>query len=229
MMHKVLKQTLRILWRTIRALVVFIAVYAICAWSLSRIEVPEEHDGPEVVTAYILSNGVHTDIVVPVHTAYKDWTEKVPYTNTVGRDSSAAWLGVGWGDKGFYLETPTWGDLTPRIAFKAMFGLGGSAVHATFHRQMEEGPLCKRISLSSAQYERLVAYIESSFQVDTRGRTQAIRTSANYGDTDAFYEGVGSYSLFHTCNTWANSALKACGQKACWWTPMDTGILRQYD
>jgi hypothetical protein len=39
---------------------------------------------------------------------------------------------------------------------------------------------------------------------------------------------VGSYNLFHTCNTWTNDALKAGGQKACWWTPFDAGIFRQY-
>jgi len=34
--------------------------------------------------------------------------------------------------------------------------------------------------------------------------------------------------LFHTCNTWANNALKACGQKASLWTPFDTGIFYHY-
>ena len=31
---------------------------------------------------------------------------------------------------------------------------------------------------------------------------------------DAFYEAKGRYSLFFTCNTWTNNALKICKQKA---------------
>jgi uncharacterized protein (TIGR02117 family) len=224
-----LKRTLLLLLQSLLVLVGLIALYVVAALSLPHIPVPAEERSGDDVTAYILSNGVHTDIVMPVRTNAMDWTRDVSFANTTGQDSSAAWVGFGWGDKGFYLETPTWGDLTARIAFKAMFGLGNSAMHATFHQQLEEGPICKRMTMSHAQYQRLVIYIRNSFAYDEQGRTQAIITHANYGSTDAFYEGVGSYSLFHTCNTWANNALKACGQRACWWTPLDTGILRQYE
>lgn len=222
----------RILLFALRSVAVFVGlllVYAITALVLSHITVPAESDGGDEVTAYILSNGVHTDIVVPVRTGTVDWTRDVSFAHTMGHDSTAAWVGFGWGDKGFYLETPTWGDLTARVAFKAMFGLGNSAMHATYHHRLDEGPLCKRITLSGAQYQRLADYLHNSFALDAQGRTQVIDTRANYGPTDAFYEGVGRYSLFHTCNSWANGALKASGQKACWWTPLDTGILRQYE
>ena len=50
----------------------------------------------------------------------------------------------------------------------------------------------------------------------------------DYGKNDAFYEATGRYSLFHTCNTWTNNALKIAGQKACVWTPFDTGIFYHY-
>jgi uncharacterized protein (TIGR02117 family) len=222
-------QVLRILWRALLVLVALIALYLLAAWALSHVAVAAEAEQGGDVPVYILSNGVHTDIIVPVRTREMDWTRSAPFTNTAGRDSTAAWVGFGWGDKGFYLETPTWGDLTARVAFNAAFGLSTSAMHATFHQHLEEGDACKRMSLTHAQYERLVAYIEQSFAHDAAGRTLLIVTDANYGPTDAFYEGVGSYSLFHTCNTWTNNALKACGQKACWWTPFDSGILRQYE
>ncbi|MEO8589670.1 MAG: TIGR02117 family protein [Flavobacteriales bacterium] len=219
----------RLLLRLLGLVAALILIYVIAALSLSRIAVPAEANGGTDVTTYILSNGVHTDIVVPVRSSDMDWTRDVSFANTTGHDSSATWVGFGWGDKGFYLETPTWGDLTARVACNAMFGLGHSAMHATFHQQLEEGALCKRITLSHAQYRRLVAYIQDSFAHNAQGHTQAISTHANYGSSDAFYEGVGSYSLFHTCNCWANDGLKACGQKACWWTPTDSGILGQYE
>ncbi|MFP3836064.1 DUF2459 domain-containing protein, partial [Chryseobacterium sp. SIMBA_028] len=47
-------------------------------------------------------------------------------------------------------------------------------------------------------------------------------------DNDAFYDAKGTYSFFYTCNTWANNALKAAGQKAALWTPSDFGIFQHY-
>lgn len=223
-----LKQILRTMGRVLGAFIALIGLYLLAAFVLSRIPVAAEEGGGNDVAIYILSNGVHTDIVVPVRTRQMDWSGLVPYRNTIGQDSSAAWVGFGWGDKGFYLETPTWGDLTPRVAFIAVSGLGTAAMHATFHRQLTEGDDCKRIMLSAGQYTRLVAYLRKSFAYDAGGRTIHIGAHAHYGPADAFYEGVGRYHLFYTCNTWTNDALKACGQKACWWTPFDTGVFRQY-
>ncbi len=82
--------------------------------------------------------------------------------------------------------------------------------------------------ISNAEYARLVNYISNSFQKDSTGHVVGIVTNANYNNADAFYEAKGSYSMLHTCNTWANNALKSCGQKACWWTPFDTGIFLKY-
>ena len=45
---------------------------------------------------------------------------------------------------------------------------------------------------------------------------------------DAFYDAKGKYSLFYTCNTWANCALKAANQKASLWTVYDKGIFCHY-
>ena len=57
------------------------------------------------------------------------------------------------------------------------------------------------------------------------GKPMYIETDAQYGQNDAFYEANGKYNFTHTCNTWANNALKASGQKAPLWTPFDRGFL----
>ena len=82
--------------------------------------------------------------------------------------------------------------------------------------------------INKAQYSRLIQFISDSFQKDTSGNFINIITNENYGKTDAFYEANGSYSVFRTCNTWANSALKASGQKCCYWTALDSGIFSKY-
>lgn len=204
-----------------------ILIYLLAAFCLSRISVAKE-TGTASDIIYIQTNGVHTDIVVPVRNAYKDWSQQVKFSNTLANDTTMQWLAFGWGDRGFYLETPTWADLKASVALNAALGLGKSAIHSTFYRTMNEDESCKKIEISHDQYQRLTNYIMRSFRTDDDGNVIPIVTTANYNKTDAFYEAEGSYSLFFTCNTWANSALKACGQESCLWTPFDTGIFYHY-
>lgn len=212
----------------ILSFVLFVSVYLLGVFVLSIIPVAKEPGVSNDVAIYILTNGDHTDVIVPVKNAVKDWSNEIKYENTISRDTTAKYVALGWGDKGFYLNTPTWAQLKFSVAFKAAFALSTSAIHATFCNIPQTGVGCKQIMISNSQYARLVAYVDNSFKRDTQGRVINIKTSANYDSHDAFYEAKGSYNLFYTCNTWANNALKACGQKACLWTPYDRGIFYQY-
>lgn len=224
-MKKILKKSGVVLGSIVAALV----LYLLTAFCLSRIPVNADAVTSNDVEIYILTNGVHTDIVVPVKSEEMDWSQWVPFSNTISKDSTAKWLAMGWGDKGFYLETPTWNDLKASTAFKAAFGLSSSAMHCTYYNTMKEGESCKKIGITHQQYRQMTSYISNSFQKDAQGRPIWIKTDAHYGNNDAFYEGIGSYSLFKTCNTWANAALKSGERKACLWTAFDTGIFNLYD
>ncbi|MGL4630114.1 MAG: TIGR02117 family protein [Leadbetterella sp.] len=206
----------------------FILIYLLSAYLLPKIAVNNNSNEKDEVSIFIKTNGVHTDIVVPVRNNQKDWSKLVKFENTSSKDTLYTYLGLGWGDKGFYLETPTWADLKTSVAFKAATGLSTTAIHATYFKAIKENVDCKKIDISKNQYAQLIEYIENSFQKDTDGNAIYINTDANYGKTDAFYEANGSYSLFHTCNTWANNGLKSCGQKCAFWTPTDTGIFLHY-
>lgn len=206
----------------------FIVLYGCSVFILSKIPVNSkvariEND----VTIYIKTNGVHTDIVVPVRNEIKDWTKEIKVENTKGKDSSMAYIAFGWGDKGFYLNTPRWSDLKYSTAFNAAFGLGDSAMHATFLKEISINNNCIRLGISKENYKRLIAYIEGSFQLDVQQMPIFI-ASTTYGLNDSFYEAKGSYSLFYTCNTWANNAVKSANQKAALWTVTDTGIFCHY-
>jgi uncharacterized protein (TIGR02117 family) len=146
----------------------------------------------------------------------------------LGRDSSDNFIALGWGDKGFYLETPTWNDLKFSTAFKAVFGLDHTAVHATYYRNPQTNENCRRIQLTNEEYRRLISFIFSSLTLNKDSLPENIKTKAVYGRDDAFYEANGRYNLFRTCNTWTNTALKISGQKACFWTPFQSGVMRLY-
>lgn len=225
---KPLRRILRILLKFLLGILAFFILYIIVALILPRFSVNAEDQNPkEDVAIYIKSNGVHTDIVVPIKTEYKDWSEKLKFEHIPSRDSTMQFIGIGWGDKGFYLNTPEWSDLKFSTAFNAAFYLGTSAMHATFYKQIKENENCIKINISKEEYANLVKYIEDSFQLDANGNPILINATT-YGQNDSFYEANRKYSLFYTCNTWANNALKSADQKAAVWSPTDTGIFRHY-
>lgn len=225
---KPMLKILTILGIFVLTLLILLAIYFLMTFVLSRIAVKAEPRASHDITIYLLTNGVHADIVVPAKTDQKDWTKQIRYDYTRANDSSKTYLAFGWGDKGFYLDTPTWADLKFTTAFNAAFGLSTAAIHATYYHPLSENENCVKIRISKEQYARLIEFIDRSFKKDGSGNYQHIKTDAVYGDNDAFYEAIGSYHLFFTCNTWANNALKSCGQKASLWTPFDTGIFYHY-
>jgi uncharacterized protein (TIGR02117 family) len=223
-----LKKALKILLKSVLFFLGFILLYVISTYILSKITIDKETDTKPEVEIFILTNGVHTDIVMPTKNDQIDWSKQIQFQNTKSADSTYQYIAMGWGDKGFYLETPDWSDLKASVAFKAATGLSTTAIHTTYYKQMKLGDDCKSMLISKDQYSRLIAYITESFQKDDSGNFLSIKTDANYGKTDAFYEANGSYSMFHTCNSWANSGLKASGQKCCFWTATDSGIFSKY-
>ncbi len=225
---KFLRKCLVLSGKVILGLILFIALYLGSAYVLSRIATDTEPVVADGTDIFIITNGVHTDLVLPIKTKEINWSDLIPFSNTTGKDTLMKYVAFGWGDRGFYLETPTWADLKVTTAFKAAFSLGSSALHTTFYKRIRESDTCKRITLSNDQYRQLVKYIRETILMASDGKAIYIDTNANYGQNDAFYEALGSYNLFHTCNTWANDGLKSCGQKASLWTPFDTGIFYHY-
>ena len=224
-----MKKIILVILKTIWAILGVVALYLFFAFFIPYIEVPaKEVQKSKNITAYILTNGVHTDLVVPIKSAEIDWSKEIPFDNTVSKRTDFKYLSIGWGDKGFYLDTPTWAELKVSTAFHAAFWLGESAMHTTFYKAMTEGDDCKKIMLTKAQYVDLVKFVDSKFDKNSAGQNILIKTDAVYNDDDAFYEAQGSYSFLYTCNTWTNNALKAAGQKAALWTPTDFGIFQHY-
>ena len=81
------------------------------------------------------------------------------------------------------------------------------------------------MALSEAAYRRLCDFIEGSFQKDASGAFVLV-PGKGYGADDNFYEAVGSYHPFNTCNVWTNRGLKDCGVRTALWSPFPQGVLR---
>jgi len=227
-MKKFFLNTIKSIFYSISTIILLIVIYYLCAILFSRITIyPNDDKIEKNIDIYLISNGFHSDIVVPIKSKEMYWSEVIKYEHTLSNDSSFNFIAFGWGDRKFYIETPTWSHLKYDVAMQALFLLNRSAIHATFFREMFESESCIKVSISSQNYKKLVEYIKNELIFDENGRAKLIK-NLQYDDNDAFYEAKGSFTLFYTCNTWVNDALKSSNQKACLWTPFEEGILYQY-
>jgi uncharacterized protein (TIGR02117 family) len=178
------------------------------------------------VEIYIKTNGVHTDIVLPLRNGVRDWSTFVNAGETRSKSTDFNHVAFGWGDKGFYLETSSWSDLKFKTAFNACFSLGTCAMHVNFFTGVEESKNCKRILINEENYKILCRYVERSFL--KQDESLNLIKGRSYGANDLFYDAEGSYSMFYTCNSWVNEGLKEAGIKSCLWTIFDFGIFNKY-
>jgi uncharacterized protein (TIGR02117 family) len=207
-----------------------ILLYILSTFILSRITVEGRDNQGATIQIYLMKSGVHSDFIVPVVNDIKDWRTEFPLSNTGFKDSSSQLVSIGWGDKTFYMNTPTWGDLSVKTALTVPFGLGPSAIHATYYQQLLDDRPIVGLRLTPKQYQKLVHYIENTLERAKNGQTKYIKATLPGVVTgnDAYYAAKGRYSLFFTCNSWVNAGLKACQQKACYWTAFAGGIFYQY-
>lgn len=225
-----MKKTLYLILKVLAGIVGIVLLYVVLALVIPLIPVEKKAITEKAeIPIYIYTNGVHTDIVMPIKSEEIDWSKKILFENTNSKSTDFNYVGIGWGDKGFYLDTPTWADLKFSTAFYAAFWLGESAMHCTFYKTIKEGDDCKKIMITKSQYADLIQFVDSKFDKNAAGQNIVIPTDAVYSSDDAFYEANGSYSFLYTCNTWSNNALKAAGQKAALWTPTDFGIFQHYE
>ena len=222
-------KTIKKLLKYLAIFILSLVTYLLFVTLLSFVSVNKDvSENQKEIPIYILTNGVHTDIVLPIKNEHHDWSTQLKFEHTKSKDTMYQYVALGWGDKGFYLETPTWADLKASTALKAASGLSTSAMHVTFYKHLKENQSCKKIQISLENYKKLITFINESFQTKS-GEFLKIETDAVYGKHDVFYEANGSYSLFYTCNSWANQALKAANQKAALWTISHSGIFRHYE
>ncbi|WP_052738835.1 TIGR02117 family protein [Pontibacter korlensis] len=205
-------------------------LFLLAALLLSSITVNEGYaqvqPQEEYIEIFITSNGVHTDIVVPVSTAYIDWRRKLPLPHFGGVDSTYYYVAFGWGDRRFYMETPEWKDLTPGVAITASLWPTRTAMHVEYIRSKLIPTKRQRpLQITPEQYQQLITYIDNSFVQQDNGRYMHI-SGSGYSGQDTFYEAHGRFYLLKNCNNWVNQGLKSMGVRTAVWAPIPYAIMR---
>lgn len=209
-------------------LLALVLLFLLSGFILSSIPVNRgyaQSQSPDSIEIFVTSNGVHTDIVVPVATPHRDWRQLLPLHHYGAVDSSYRYVAFGWGDRRFYMQTPEWTDLTPNVAFTAALWPTRTAMHVEYiQNKLIPTKRQRPILISAEQYRQLIAYIDASF-VRQQGQYTHIPNSG-YTPHDTFYEAHGRFYLLKNCNNWVNQGLKSMNVRAPLWAPFPYAIMR---
>lgn len=228
-----MKALLKIFRRLLQSILLFLelflafgAIYFLFMIFGHYITTGEIYTNKEPNKIYISSNGVHTDIVLPLKNELHNWDDFLdltPYNNS----KQAQYIAIGWGDKGFYLDTPTWSDLKASTAINAALLPSPTAMHVSLYsKEPQVGERIKLLYVPNHNYSQLIHFILGSF--DLENDQPILIPNSGYTSNDNFYEAKGNYHLFKTCNTWTNLALKSANLKTGIWALYQDAILYPY-
>jgi uncharacterized protein (TIGR02117 family) len=179
------------------------------------------------VRIYVESNGIHTGLVLPMTAAGVDWHDLLrPEDVRDPRYAGYSHVSIGWGERTFYLETPTWGDVRLKTVSAAAIGSDRTVMHVDHVPEPRvgadsEGDI-RAITLRPEEYRRLAEFIHMSFKNEGGERPAH---QFGYDVYDSFYDARGHYSAITTCNTWTGNALRHAGVRVGAWTPFPVTVL----
>jgi uncharacterized protein (TIGR02117 family) len=211
--------TRRWLLRAALAILALPVLFALAAWIGSSIPRNGDWEEPGTgVTIMVGDNGVHTEIVMPIAAEGHDWRAHFapgeidaplrPYTH----------VAVSWGERTFFLETPTWADLELGNALGALTG-GEALLHVAWYVRPAPSEDFRELRIGAAQYRALAGAIAADLEADPQ-------VFAGYGRNDVFYSARGTYHLGRTCNQWTSDRLAEAGIETGWWTPLSGGVMK---
>lgn len=170
------------------------------------------------VHIFVEDNGVHTGLILPVSAAGVDWGPSFPASDIADpRYARLGWRAFGWGDRAFYVETPTWADVKVSTIARAAVGSTRTVLHVEHRPQPHVDKYTREIVITEDQYRRLADHIRAT--IGPGGKI-----AKGYGVNDVFYDGQGTYSMFHTCNAWTGRGLASAGVRVGVWTPFPIDV-----
>ena len=227
--------TKRRLWlrRALKALALLVAVplFYLTAGAIGSL-IPANADWREPETGipiFVRTNGVHTWLLLPKVAGGVDWRPLAdPHHIRDKRYGHGFYLAFGFGNRDFYLNTPTWADLSIPTALAAAFGRGPGLMHVEHVYRPRPNEYQKALTLRPDEYRRLAAHIRKSFVFDANGEPIPL-IGRGYGPADIFYEARGAYNGARTCNEWTGEALREAGVRTGLWTPFSPSIMWRLD
>lgn len=171
------------------------------------------------VRVFVYSDNFHSEFFLPVVNDQMDWSKTFGDGFFQADIEPYKYLAIGWGDRKFFVETPTWDDFNTATALRAFFWPTDTTLHVTYQRTPLEGEFVRQVILTEDQYQALVSYIDQFIERDSDGNPIQL-PNTGYTQKDTFFKSNGSYHIFWTCNAWVNQGMKQVGIRAPLYTPL---------
>ena len=220
-----MRRLAKIIGGLIACVVVLLGGYVVAAVILTRVPVNADFEPVAGgIPIRLVDNGVHVDLHLPIVTERVDWRQVFPLSDFPRPPANPATIAFGWGDRDFYLNTPTWDEFELETGVRAALGLGGTVLRVGYWHHFVDGDTVATTTISAEAYGRLVDYILATIRPDLGGRPIRI-SGAAYRGNDGFYEAYGAYNVFVTCNEWVRRGLESAGIRTSWWSPLPGAML----
>lgn len=174
------------------------------------------------------SGGIHADIIVPVRHPIWDWQRYLSLPE-IGRDAKENYnyLSFGWGDRDFYMQTPTLAEANPALAARAVLMPTPATMHVLGYREIPQALEVKCARISRDDYLKLQQFIWASFELGDSG--QPMRLGNGYYNSSGFYAATGDYSILRHCNTWLAEGLRRADVNTPLWAWSPAAILFHFN
>ncbi|WP_052245349.1 TIGR02117 family protein [Halocynthiibacter namhaensis] len=169
------------------------------------------------IDVMLVGGKIHYDILLPANIQTRS---ALRFTRDAGIPTDhpgVKWFLVGWGAEQFYTSAGDYTDVKAGDVLRAITG-DDSVLRVDALGELRPDIDAHTISLSSVQYNALLASITESFSRDGFGRPQVL-DHPGFTQTDRFFHAIGRFSALRTCNVWLGEQLRAAGLRFGVWTP----------
>jgi uncharacterized protein (TIGR02117 family) len=182
---------------------------------------------PDCSVKVCLDNtGIHSNFILPEATNHFDWHQYLSIEN-IGkyRVSDYKYLSFGWGDKDFYMSTPSLSNLNLSIALalKALFLPTPSVIYIKGYNFLPINVEIKCVNIGVIDYLKLTNFIINTFELNKNN--EILRIGDGHTDNAGFYAAKGSYSILRNCNSWVAEGLRKANINTPLWSGLPAPIM----
>lgn len=166
--------------------------------------------------------GIHSDIIVPIKNDIFDWQQFLSLANNGREDSTNyRYLSFGWGDRDFYMQSPTQLKQILTLGFQALFFSDASVIRVQLYQTLPRNMEIKCVGISKSNYLNLIQFIKNSFRLDNSGVIKLNYNSINV----KFYAAKAQYSILQNSNNWTAAGLQKAQVNTPIWAGLSTAIM----
>lgn len=216
-------------WNAIKrfiALVIAIVILAaIAGWAGSSIARNSDWEEPSNgIPIMLATNGVHTELVLPIDHNGKDWRIVFPGAGDPIKGKSPTHIAIGFGERDVFLNTPTFYDMKLSTALNVATSGGAGMIRIIPLRNPKTSANRRAFTVSDDQYAKLAAALEADLAPVSTGEPRMFETSSY--DRGRYYLSLQRYTLINTCNQWTSDRLAMAGVRTGWFTPFSGGVMK---